>query len=128
VPEVLAGDELHDEELSLALEEVVDDVRKRGVLERVEQPGLALEGLAKRLARDERLFERDRAAEALVRRQIDGAHTALPELAHDQISVLKERVRFEHSVTIPQERGQESGVRSQGRQKRRQPFYVFPDS
>src|SRR6185369_11337833 len=59
-------------------------------------PRLALECLFELLVVDERLLEGHRAAEALVGRLVDGAHTALPKLADDQVPVLQKRVGGEH--------------------------------
>jgi hypothetical protein len=93
----VALDVLHDEELPLVFHEVVADARQRGVAKVVEQDGLALEGFAqRRFVAEEGLLDGDRAVKALVRRDVDRAHAAAPDLSDDAVAVLEQGAGFNH--------------------------------
>jgi hypothetical protein len=96
VGEVVAGDVLHDEELPLALGEVVADARQDVMPEVIEEPRLALEGAAQTRVVEEGLFDGDGRAEALVGRDVDGPHAAPPDLLADEVAILQDCVGSDH--------------------------------
>ena len=99
--QVVAGDVLHDQELTVALGEMVADFRQRRVAQARQQSGLALEGFEHHLIGEEGLFEGDGVAEALIRSLIDRPHAALSEQPGDEITVLKQCVWSEHVSPLP---------------------------
>src|ERR1051325_5588666 len=86
--QVVAGDELHDEKLSVAFGKMVADARQCGMMQTSEEPRLALELFTQAFFRKERLFQRYRRVEALIDRLVNGAHASLAELAHNTIPAL----------------------------------------
>src|SRR5947209_12213342 len=95
--EVFARNVLHDEELPLALVEVVADARERRVPKVVEESRLALEGFAQVCVVEESFFQRDGPAEAPVCGDVDRAHAALAYLALDGVAILQDCSGGDHS-------------------------------
>src|SRR6185369_2112797 len=86
--QIIAGDELHHEKLSVGFGKMVADSRQRGVMQTSEESRLALELFTQPFFRKERFFQRDSRIEALIDSLVNGAHAALAELAHDSIPAL----------------------------------------
>jgi hypothetical protein len=94
--QIVTGDELHDDELSAIFLKVVCNFRERGMPQVREQPSLTLESLAHSLFGKEGLFQSNSVAQTLVARQINRSHAAVPNRAHDQITILQNCIRREH--------------------------------
>ncbi len=94
--EVGALDELHDEELAGLFDEVVAHFRQRGVAQVVQEVRLALEGFAQGGVVEEGLLDGDRAAEALVGGDEDGAHAAVADLSGHAVAVLEKHAWLDH--------------------------------
>jgi hypothetical protein len=86
--EIVAGYELHDEKLPIALRKVVADTWQCRVVHAGEQSRFTLELFSQTLLGNQRLLQRNRGIEALVHCFVDGAHTSLPQLSNDAISTL----------------------------------------
>src|ERR1044071_7336767 len=95
--QIVAGDELHHEKLSIAFRKMVADTRQRRMMQTSEQPCFTFELLPQALLGKQRLFERDCCIETLVDSLINRTHPALPKLANDAIATLKNCLRRKHS-------------------------------
>ena len=87
--EVIALDELHDQELRLALDEIIDDDRQRGMAQCGKKLRLAFERAIGVNTREPALLDGDRVLQPRVDRFVDGAHSAVTDLASDPVSVVK---------------------------------------
>src|SRR5262249_21711821 len=88
VRKVLARNIFHDKKLAVLFEEMVADPRKRCMLETVQQTGLTLDRLAVIVVHQKRLLYGDCAAKSFVSGDIDGTHSALPDLFVDAVTLL----------------------------------------
>ncbi len=96
--EVIALDELHDQELCLALDEVVDDDRQRRVAQCRQKLRLALERAVGVNTREPALLDGDRVLQPRVDRFVDGPHPAVTDLANDPVSAVKHGAVGKHGA------------------------------
>src|SRR5687768_15983289 len=86
--QIIAGDKLHHEKLSIAFRKMVAYTRQSRMMQTSEKPRLAFELLAQTFIGKQRLFQSDGGIETLIDGLVNCAHTALPELANDTITAL----------------------------------------
>ena len=94
--QVIALDELHDQELRPVLNEVVDDDRQRWVAQSRQELRLVLERAVSVDSREPALLDRDRVLQARVDRFVDGTHPTATDLANDPVSVVEHYAVDEH--------------------------------
>ena len=86
--QIIAGDELHHEKLSITFREMVADTRQCRMMQAREESGLAFKLLSQAFLGKQRLFQRDRGVETLIDGLVNRTHPALPKLAYDAIATL----------------------------------------
>ena len=91
--EILAGNVLHYQELSLSFGKVIADSRQRGMVHSRQQTRFALELLAQSFVGEKRFLQRHRGIEPLIKRFIHCPHSALAKLANNAVAPLQNCVR-----------------------------------
>src|SRR5688500_14467686 len=86
--QIIAGDKLHHEKLSVAFRKMVAHTRQCRMVQTSQKPRLAFELLSQTFIGKQRLFQGDGGIETLIDCLVDCAHTALPELANYPITAL----------------------------------------
>ena len=94
--EVIALDELHDQELRLALDEIIDDDRQRGMAQCGKKLRLAFECAIGVNTGEPALLDSDRVLQSRVNRLVDGAHSAVTDFASDPVAVVKHGAVSKH--------------------------------
>src|ERR1044072_2036644 len=94
--QIIAGDELHHEKLSIAFRKMVADTRQCRMMKTREESCFTFELLPQALLSKQRLFERDCSIKTLVDSLVNRTHTALPKLAYDAITALQHCFRRQH--------------------------------
>src|SRR5688572_23465981 len=88
--------ELHDEKLPIAINEMVAYSRQSRMAQPGKQASLSLKCHAKMFAGDDALFQGHSAAEALIPGFVDCAHAPLPYPAQNEIAILQNGIDFGH--------------------------------
>src|ERR1044072_289669 len=94
--QVFAGNKLHHQKLAIAFIEMIAHSRQSLMVQTGEQARLTLKLFSQSFVSEQGLFESDHCIQSLIKRLVNCAHTALPELAHDAISFLRNFFRYKH--------------------------------